>query len=61
MTPVDGSINIVWGAEFLLQYESWCLQQHALLWGPPNDPAGFLAAGGSLAGSLMTPSLLLLH
>ena len=56
MTPVGGSPNIVWGAEFLLQCESWSLHQHALLWGPPMTP-GSLAAGGSLAGSLMTPSL----
>ena len=39
VTPVDGSPNIVWGAEFLLLCESWSLHQHALLWGPPNDLA----------------------
>ena len=27
------------------------------LWGPPMTLQGVLAAGGSLAGSLMTPSL----
>ena len=39
VTPVDGSPNIVWGAEFILPCESWSLHQHALLWGAPNDPA----------------------
>ena len=61
MTPVDGSPSIVGGAKFLLQCESWSLHQHALLWGPPMTLQGFLAAGGSLAGSLMSPSLSLLH
>ena len=42
------------GCHFHLQCDSMV---HALLWGPPNDPAGVLAAGGCLAGSLMTPSL----
>ena len=57
MTPADGSRSIVGGAEFLLQYESWNLHQHALLWGPPMTLQGFLAASGSLAGSLMIPFL----
>ena len=54
MTPVDGSPNIVWGAEFLLPCESWSLHQHALLRGAPNDPAEGLAADGSLAGQVLT-------
>ena len=43
------------GCHFHLQCDF--MHQHALLWGPPNDPAGVLAAGGCLAGSLMIPSL----
>ena len=36
------------------------MHQHALLWGPPMTP-GSLAAGGFLAGILITPSGIWLH
>ena len=52
VTPVDGSPTIVG----LFQCENWSLHQHAL-WQEPSMTPESLAASGSLAGSLMTPSV----
>ena len=55
VTPADGSPNIVGGAEFVLQ-NSVSTGMH-YCGGPQMTLQGVLAAGGFLAGSLVTPSL----
>ena len=59
VTPADGSPNIVGGAEFVLQNSARAGVSTGMHYcgGPQITLQGVLAIGGSLAGSLMTPSL----
>ena len=59
MTPADGSPNTVGGAKFVFQNSVRAGVSTGMHYcgGPQMTLQGVLAAGGSLAGSLMTPSL----
>ena len=59
VTPADGSPNIVGGAEFVLQNNVRAGVSTGMHYcgGPQMTLQGVLAAGGSLTGSLMTPSM----
>ena len=59
VTLADGSPNIVGGAEFVLQNSVSAGVSTGMHYcgGPQMTLQGVLAAGGSLTGSLMTPSM----